>query len=90
MVVLKDIFGKTLREFIDIDTLSGADLSYMDLEYADFRDMDLTDTDFHGSSLKEACFDDAVLDGADFTDTCYEPKRSRVGAGGGSGGVRGY
>ena len=72
MVVLKNIYGEVIREFPELDTLAGADLSSMELYAADFRGMDLTGTDFSHSELDDADFEDAIVDGADFNGTCYE------------------
>ena len=89
MVVLKNIDGNLLREFPELDTLAGADLSYEDLDFVDFSGMDLTDTDFHGASLRWTHFDGAITDGANFTDTCYE-KVVSYGGGGHHEHYRGY
>ena len=78
MVVIRNTYdGGIIKEFPELDTLAGADLSYEDLMFADFRGMDLSGTDFHGAELYGAEFDDEVFDGGnfdapDFTDTYYE------------------
>ena len=90
MVVIKDIDGKVLKEYPELDTLAGADLSYENLMFADFRGMDLEGTRFEGAELYGAEFDDDVLDGSgmldppDFTDTYYEIVDSGAGASGGN------
>ena len=89
MVVIKNIDGEVIREFPELDTLAGADLSYEDLMFADFRGMDLTDVSFHGANLFMARIDNAITDGADFSDTYLEPTRER-GGGGTTDGIRGY
>jgi len=80
MVRIYDIYGDLLREFPDLDTLAGADLSFQDFRNADFRGMDLTGTDFNGADLECADFEDAIVDGADFYGTCCE-YRSTVASG---------
>ena len=96
MVVIKDIDGEVIREFPELDTLAGADLSYEDLMFADFRGMDLEGTRFEGADLRHAEFDDDVLSGfgmidpPDFTNTCYEKIRSSVGPGGRRAHFRGW
>ena len=72
MVRIYDIYGDLLREFPDLDTLAGADLSFQDFRNADFRGMDLTGTDFNGADLENADFEDAIVDDADFYGTCCE------------------
>ena len=79
MVTIFDIDGNVLREFPELDTLAGADLSCMDLMFADFSGMDLTDTNFWGADLYGACFDDAILDGTNFANTYYEIQPRRGG-----------
>lgn len=79
MVIIKNIDGEVIREFPELDTLAGADLSYEHLEFADFRGMDLADTNFEGADLYGAEFDEWVFDGANFnapsfTNTYYELK----------------
>lgn len=76
MVRIYDIYGDLLREFPELDTLSGADLSFQDFRNADFRGMDLTGTDFNGADLENADFEDAIVDGADFYGTCCEYRSS--------------
>lgn len=89
MVVLKNIDGEVIKEYPELNTLAGADLSYEDLDFVDFSGMDLTDTDFHGASLRWTHFDGAITDGANFTDTCYE-KVVSYGGGGHHEHYRGY
>ena len=94
MVVIKNIDGEVIREFPELDTLAGADLSYGFFPSADFRGTDRRGTNFEGAELMYAEFDDDVLDGTmldppDFTDTCYEWIESSVGSGGRSGHFRG-
>ena len=72
MVLLKNIYGEVIKEFPDLDTLAGADLSFMDLREADFSGMDLVCTDFSYADLEDAVFEDADLLCADFHGTCYE------------------
>lgn len=72
MVVIKNIFGEVIKEYPELDTLAGADLSFQDFRNADFRGMDLTGTDFNGADLECADFEDAIVDGADFYGTCCE------------------
>lgn len=78
MVVIRNTYdGGIIKEFPDLDTLAGADLSYEDLRFADFRGMDLEGTSFEGAELDYAEFDDYVLDGymihpPDFTRTCFD------------------
>lgn len=77
MVVIKNIFGEVIKEYPELDTLAGADLSFEELSYADFRGMDLSNTCFEHAELDGAEFDDWVFDGAnfdapDFTNTYYE------------------
>lgn len=76
MVRIYDIYGDLLREFPELDTLAGADLSFQDFRNADFRGMDLTGTDFNGADLENADFEDAIVDGADFYGTCCEYRSS--------------
>lgn len=69
--------NKIIKEFPELDTLAGADLSYQDLSFGDFRGMDVRNTDFHGADLDGAEFDEDVFeswrfDAPDFTDTCFE------------------
>ncbi len=89
MVRIYDIYGDLLKEYPDLDSLVGADLSYEDLPSADLRDMDLTDANFHMANLWGACIDGAIIDGTDFSDTYLEPTRER-GGGGTTDGIRGY
>lgn len=72
MVTIYDIDGNVLREFPNLDTLAGADLSYENLMFADLRDMDLTNTIFHGANMFGAKIDNSIVDGTDFSDTCLE------------------
>ena len=77
MVIIKDINGEVIREFPELETLAGADLSYEDLMFADFRGYDLSGTNFEGADLYGAEFDDEILNGTlsdppDFTNTCYQ------------------
>lgn len=95
MVRIYDIYGELIKEYPELDTLVGADLSYEDLEFADFRGMDLDNTDFHGASLYGAEFDSWVFDPANFDrpnfdDTYYEWIESSVGSGGSSAHFRGW
>lgn len=95
MVVIRNTYdGGIIKEFPELDTLAGADLSYEDLMFADFRGMDLSGTDFHGAELYGAEFDDEVFDSCnleppDFTNTYYEMVSIR-GGGGYRRGFRGY
>ena len=89
MVVIRNTYdGGIIKEFPELDTLAGADLSYEDLMFADFRGMDLSGTDFHGAELYGAEFDDDVFDmsfdAPNFTDTYYEIVDSGAGASGGN------
>lgn len=81
MVVLKNIYGEVVREFPELDTLAGADLSFQDLREVDFSGMELHDADFYHADLEGAIFDYADVQGANFSGTCYEYRRSYGGAG---------
>ena len=79
MVRIYDIDGNLIKEYPELETLAGADLSFEELSYADFRGMDLSNTCFEHAELDGAEFDDWVFDGAnfdapDFTNTYYELK----------------
>ena len=72
MVVLKNIYGEVVREFPELDTLAGADLSFQDLRDVDFSGMELHDADFYHADLEGAIFDYADVQGANFAGTCCE------------------
>ena len=95
MVVIKNIFGEVIKEYPELDTLAGADLSFEELSYADFRGMDLSNTCFEHAELEGAEFDDWVFDGAnfdapDFTNTYYELQHRGGGASHSHKELRGY
>ncbi len=94
MVTLRNIDGEIIREFPELDTLAGADLSYEQLMFADFRGLDVSGTCFEGAELYGAEFDSDVLEGytpnpPDFTNTFYE-KVVSYGGGGHHEHLRGY
>lgn len=72
MVVLKNIYGEVVREFPELDTLAGADLSFQDLREVDFSGMELHDADLYYADLEGAIFDYADVQGANFAGTCCE------------------
>lgn len=77
MVIIKDTNGEVIREFPELETLAGADLSYEDLMFADFRGCDLSGTNFEGADLHGAEFDDEALDGTmsdppNYTNTFFQ------------------
>ena len=89
MVRIYDIDGNLIKEYPELETLAGADLSYEDLMFADLRNLDLTDTNFHGADLFMADIEGSITDGTDFSNTYFE-KIVSYGGGGHHEYIRGY